>query len=442
MNDNYTTAHTENATDLYELRQSWLDGTGIQASAFEGVEERLSANIHHCSRALRMEKPINDQQESAAAPPQKSPTREPDCFVFLASHINAPQPETSRAGYNLACQWLMQDPAKAAAAEAALSFYPEADPTPLHKLYDEHEALRPTLFRLYRKQMQPLPIAKVNTAATAESSTAALKIEALHYAAANAGIGMDIFRTHYLPLLSGKTQFDADIVEAAIWGGMVRNDPDATRAISAALTNFTSATGRAKLLRLAALSGSAEYLPLLLQAADNDPDTGYPLLVLYGQKSVMPELLKALENARSMERAAAAYTQLTDQILPRIPSPTEAGAEAEEGGDENDEDAPQIPDTKAARAWWNKHQTQWKAEERWLCGKPATPAHLIAMCKKYAGNFGCDLTALLALAQKKPLNIPPEIWRARQQQLLAASAQTTAKPDAQTTAKQPGARRA
>ena len=73
--------------------------------------------------------------------------------------------------------------------------------------------------------MQALPIAMLNTAANAEGSPEAIKLEALRYAAANADIGMDIFRTHYLPLLSGKTQFDARIVEAAIWGGMVRSDP-------------------------------------------------------------------------------------------------------------------------------------------------------------------------------------------------------------------------
>ena len=176
--------------------------------------------------------------------------------------------------------------------------------------------LRPTLFRLFRKQMQSLPIAMVNAAATAEGSADALKIEALRYAAANADIGLDIFRSHYAPLLTGKNQFDARIVEAAIWGGMLRCDPDATRAISIAITNTPSPKYRAQLLRLAALTGAAEYLPLLLNAAETEPNTGYPLLVLYGQKSVMPELLKALEAAHTMEQAAAAYTQLTDQLLP------------------------------------------------------------------------------------------------------------------------------
>jgi hypothetical protein len=174
---------------------------------------------------------------------------------------------------------------------------------------------------------------------------------------------------------------------------------------------------RTQLLRLAALTGAAEYLPLLLQAAETDPDTGYPLLVLYGQKSVMPELLKALEIAHTMEQAAAAFSQLSDQILPRVPRLTVVGEEEEE--DDDDDDAQQIPDVRAARAWWDKHQANWKPEERWLFGKATNAAHLTAMCKKYAGSFGRDLIALLALTQKAPLNIPTEIWRARQIQLLA-----------------------
>ena len=260
MNETYTAAHTESAIDLYELRQSWLDAAGISVNEFNSVEERLNASLYNLEPALQ-----SDEQESETE--QKSPTKEPDCFIFLASHINSPQAATSAAGYNLAYQWLAQDAGKAAAAETALSLYPPIDNTKLLKLYDEQEALRPALFRIFRKQMQTVSIARVNTGASAETSSVALKIEALRYAAANADIGMDIFRTHYLPLLSGKTQFDAGIVEAAIWGGMLRCDPDASRVISPAISNTTSATDRAKLLRLAALTGAAEYLPLLLNAA-------------------------------------------------------------------------------------------------------------------------------------------------------------------------------
>ena len=428
MNDNYTEAYTESATDLYELRQSWLDEADIQSGAFDGVEERLNTSLYHCACALRTNAPEDSppKNEAAPAPNKKEPTKEADCFVLLASHINSPQPATCAAGYNLAYEWLGQDAGKAAAAEAALCLYPPTDNTMLLKLYDEQEALRPALFRIYRKQMLALPIAMVNTAATAESSPVALKIEALRYAAANSDVGLDIFRTHYLPLLSGKTQFDARIVEAAIWGGMLRNDPDANRAISAAISHTPSAKDRTQLLCLAALTGAAEYLPLLLQAAESEPDTGYPLLVLFGQKSVMPELIKALENARSMEQAAAAFSQLSGQILPRIPRLTVVG---EEEADDTEE-APQIPDIKAARTWWDKHQTGWKADERWLFGKPANTQHLAAMTKKHAGSFGRNLMALLALAQKSPLNIPAEIWRARQQQLLAdkMAAQSANKP--------------
>ena len=435
MSESHTAAHAESATDLYNLWQGWLDATDIYANAFEGVEDRLRSSLDHCACALRMDEPVD---ESTQYQPEKEPTKEADCFVFLASHISSPQPATSDAGYSLAYRWLAQDAGKSAAAEAALSLYAPIDNTMLLTLYGEQEALRPALFRIFRKQMQTIPVAMVNTAANADASSDALKIEALRYAAANADIGMDVFRTHYLPLLSGKTNFDARIVEVAIWGGMVRNDPDAARAISPAISNTTSATGRAKLLRLAALTGAAEYLPLLLNAAENDTATGYPLLVLYGQKTVMPELLKALEIAHTMEQAAAAFSQLSDQILPRVPCLTVVGEEE----DDAEDDAPQIPDARAARAWWDKHQANWKTEERWLFGKPATPAHLTALSKKYAGIFGRDLMALLALAQKTPLNIPTEIWRARQMQLLADSDKPAAQPAAKAVAHPAKARHA
>ena len=424
MNETYAAAHTESAIDLYELRLNWLDETDIHAGAFEGVEERLCASVYHCARALCVDEP---GKQSEPAEENKEPTTEAECLVFLASHINASQPAIHSAGYDLAYQWLTLETAKSAAAEAALSLYPDLEPARLLKLYGEQEALRPVLFRIFRKQMRVLPSAFVKTALTSESSSVELKIEVLNYASANGDFGLDIFRPHYLPLLAGKAKFDAGLAEAAIWGGMVRNDPDASHAISKVVASVKSGTDRTRLLRLAALSGAEEFLPLLLQAAESDPDTGYPLLVLFGHKSVMPELLKALEKAHSMEAAAIAFNQLSDQILPRIPRLSVVG---EEEADDLEEDARHIPDIKVARAWWDKHQARWKADERWLFGIPATPAHLAAMSKKYAGSFGRDLLALLALTRKTPLNIPSEIWRVRQQQLLAEkmAAQPEAKP--------------
>ena len=433
MNHRYTAKHTEKATDLYELRLTWLNDPDIHASAVDSVEERLNASLFNCAPALESEQSASETTQQKN---NKEPTKEAECFVFLASHINSPQADTSAAGYDLAYQWLALDQKKSAAAEAALSLYPEADHSRLLKLYDEQETLRPVLLRIFRKQMHGLPIAMVNTAASAESSPPELKAEAIQYAAANPEIGLDLFRTHYVPLLSGSTQFEASIVAAALWGGMVRGDPDATKAIGAALSHAGAATDHAKLLRLAALTGNADFLPLLLMAAENTPDTGYPLLVLYGQKSVMPEILKGLATAHTMEQAAAAFGKLTDQILPRVPRLTVVGGETEDA----EETPEQIPDIKAARAWWDKHQASWKADERWLFGKPATAAHLTSLSKKHAGSFGRDVLARLELSNKAPLNIPTETWRARQTQLLDSSA--TVKPNPKQNAKPAAAKQA
>ena len=422
MSATYTDAHTESAIDLYELRQNWLNETEIYTSAFEGVEERLCASIYHCSRVLTQADIENSAEQTEQL---KFLKKSPECFVYLASRVISKTPQISNAGLDLAYQWLMQDAAKAEAAEAALSLYPLQDQTRLLKLYEEQETLRPALFRIFRKQMLEVPLTTVSTAAKDETSSAALKIETLRYAAARPEISLDLFRTHYVPLLSGKTQFDAGIVEAALWGGMVRGDDDVIKAISVALSHAGSATDHAKLMRLAALTDNAEFLPLLLMAAENNPDTGYPLLVLFGQKNVIPELLKALEIAHTMEQAAAAFNQLTDLILPRVPRLTVVGEDTEEA----EEEAPaQIPDIKAARSWWDKHQVVWKSDERWLYGKPCNPAHLTNLSKKHAGSFGRDIFALLALVNKSPLNIPAETWNLRKIQLLAA--QATAKPAA------------
>jgi hypothetical protein len=444
MSDIYTAQHTENAIDLYELRLSWLTETDISVNEFTSVEARLNASLYDATPVPTIARQHGD---AAQAKPQKEPThpkeptKEAECFVYLASRINAADLDTVHAAYELAYQWLALEAGKAAAAEAVFSLYPEADHSKLLKLYDEHEPLRPTLFRIFRKQMLTLPLAMVSAAAHPDNATPALTVEALHYAAAHPDLGLDLFRTHYVPLLSGRTQFEASIIEAALWGGLVRSDPDAITALGAALNHTDAATERANLLRLAALTGQSDFLPLLLSAAESDPDTGYPLLVLYGQKNVMPALLSALETAHTIEQAATAFNLITDQILPRIPRLTVVGEET----DDDDEGEPaQIPDIKAAHTWWQHNQARWKTDERWLFGKSATSAHLIALSKKHAGQFGCDLLALMALSQKAPLNIPWEIWRARQQHLLAAHAQTppAAKAGSQATTKAMSARHA
>lgn len=421
MNAKYTAKHTETATDLYELRDIWLRETELYANAIESVETRLAAKLCLIADTLTIEETEN---ENTAVAKKEEPTTEPECFIFLASHINSQLASISNRGYELAYQWLALDASKSVAADAALTLYPPTDKARLFKLYDEQESLRPTLFRLYRKQMQALPRDLVTIATTADSASTPLKIEALHYAAANPEIGQDLFRSHYLPLLSGAAEWDASILIAALWGGLVRGDPDATKAIRAALSQQTTAEAQTQLMRLAALSGQDEFLPLINMALEANPDTGYPLLVLFGKKSVMPALLKGLETAHSMEHAAASYTKLTDQILPRVPRLSVVGEDSDDA-----EDTPeQIPDIKAAHAWWNAHQANWKSDERYLFGKATSPIHLTAQSKKHAGRFGCDIMALLALSQQAPLNIPDETWRIRQTHLLDAQATTKPHP--------------
>lgn len=423
MNICYTDDHLEYASDLYDLRKRWQSCEDIRSPAVKSVEDRLVAHITHLAQSLN---PGTAQQD----PP---PKKEGECFAYLACRMNAPHPDMRMTGYDLACQWLTQAPAKAAAAEAALSLYPPQDNAALLKLYEAHADLRPALFRIFRQQMAALPQAMINAPAMGADASPALKIEALRYAAVQPGIGLDIFRTHYTPLLSGLATFDPAIIEAALWGGMVRGDEDATRALMPAITHTGTAQQRLPLLRLAALTGQPDFLPLLLQTAENDATTGYPLLSLYGHKSVIPELLKAMEAAHTLEAAALAFTRISDEILPLVPRLSVVGDE------EEDDEGPQIPDVQTARDWWAKQEPKWKEGERWIGGKPATPGHLHTLAKKHAGSDGIDLMALLALSQQTPLNIAPESWRMRQFGLMANLASAPA-PDSTANAPQPAAK--
>lgn len=411
MNDTIDAAHIESAIDLYELRLSWLHDADTQANAIDSVEARIRMHLYH----------IANTPELMPAPDEE-PTDEAECFVRLATQICVMQPEENAAGYELAYEWLTQGDGKAAAAEAALSMYPASENTGLFQLFREHSELHPTLFRLYRKQRQVVPELLIKNAMTAVDATLTLKIEALKYAAAQPGLGLELFRSHYLPLLSGEPIDEVQLLILSLWGGLVRGDADATRALGIAINQASDAQALAFLLRLAALSGSPEFLPHLLQLAATEPDKGYYLLGLYGQKSVIPEMIKAMEDVHTLEHAAIAFSQLSGQILPRVPRLSVVGSDPQKSAQTSEEEADRIPDIQTARTWWQAHQATWQPNERWLMGKPATPLHLKTMCKKYAGSIGQDIMDLLALTQKAPLNIPSEMWHARQMQLLDAQA--------------------
>ena len=167
----------------------------ISVNEFESVEERLHASIYDCA-------PASDGDEINSGAPskeKKEPSKEGECFVYLACRINAANTVMNNAAYDKAYQWLTEGGDKAVAAEAVFSLYPEADRTLLLKLYDEQETLRPALIRIFRKQMHKLPTALVNTATAAENASTELKVEALNYAAANADFGPDLFRAQYVP---------------------------------------------------------------------------------------------------------------------------------------------------------------------------------------------------------------------------------------------------
>lgn len=415
--------HREAALSLYQQRTQWLVSAQLDGESLASLERRLRVHLHVLGRLQ---------------PQDQEPQKEAEAFVYLAALASSPDIEQRHLAQTRAREFFVAPGPLHEAAFVFFSLFPPSDEETLTVLYDRHETLRPVIFSLWHIHNVRVPQALLNMAATQEN--AVVRAAALRYAAEREDIGLDLFRTAYAPTLQGGPSPDGAILDAALWGGLLRADPDISRAIGAAITHATDGRAQSNSLRLAALSGNPEFLPILREAAIKNPKQYLYLLALTGRRDIVPDLFAALGEAHTLEPAAEAWAVASGRRLPRIPRLNVVG---EEGGTQpsapiDNDSSPLIPDARVAHGWWQQHQKHWKPQERWIAGKPFNAAHLAREAEARAGHHGADVLALFALEMKKPVSgLHPAAWRAalhaRIEALAAPATPTVAKPASATT---------
>ncbi|BCR03029.1 hypothetical protein DESUT3_00980 [Desulfuromonas versatilis] len=395
----FAQTHRDGAGLLFRQRSQWLAAAEADAEALGRLEQRLRLHLHVLARLPNHE---------------TEPRRAPEAFVSLAACLSSPDSEVREAARRQAGEWLLAGGPAGEGAFAALALFPlSGQDETLLGLYQRYAALRPILFELWRAQGAQVPPALFNNAELLGRSPE-LQRAALAYAADQQKIGVELFRAYYRHLL-GRTlpnRFPAGVMGLALWGGMVRRDPEALSALRRGIELATEPAERDTLLRLAALSGDSELLPVLRSHLQQSPEGGCRLLALHGSREAARELSVLLQQPRFMEPAAQAWEQLTGHPLPL--QPRLRLIEGKGGGGSTHS----VSATEAAGRWLEENQSTWAPSGRICRGRPLRQESLVELALERVGRHHRDRFDLLALELGRPLGIQPENWMAERRERL------------------------
>jgi hypothetical protein len=384
--------HWELAQKLYRQRALMLQTGQGDARLLQITEQRLRMAVAGIVLSLEDEK----QQTTDAA----------DAFVAFASRIVSETRETKlHAIYDEALELLGHKGEIADGIFDTLVLYPHPKMDWVLSRYQQHPELRAHLFRLWTAQGATLPNGLVNQA---EQQTQDIELQrsALQFIANSHDYGKEIFFAHYRHLLqsSSASEVNDQLLVPAIWGGLLRGDSDAHRAFRIAVDKVKEPVPSYELLRIMALMGSAEDLPVILTYAERDPERGYPLLALFGQPAVVPHILQGLGIANTLHAAYSAWLILTNLPLPMRPRLMLVNNnEKQKSQDVQKIECEAIPDASLAEIWWEGQKQHWSDGARWYSGLPITKENLVHMLTNRIGIVAHDVTALLALHLQRPL---------------------------------------
>jgi hypothetical protein len=211
-----------------------------------------------------------------------------------------------------------------------------------------------------------------------------------------------------------------------LWGGLVRGDDAAVIALRRAIEREPNDMQRLDLLRLAALTGDAEYFPIFESLTQHVPQLAYHFLGLYGRPDGVEMILQGLSHPRTALHAELAWWWVSGQTLPKKPRLSVVG---EESLDEDLEDnVGFVPDALPAQQWWIKQKKD--SALRYLQGQPLNRARIQATLKQYAGMISHDLIDLLAMQNQQALLIGTHTWHDARVRKLQALTDTDPKQTA------------
>ena len=394
MSLDYLETHFHSVKALYRQRMGWLQTERIDMQSMLDLEYRIRIHLHVLAGAI-------DAQAD-------EPSQCPDAFVYLASRFTSREEKQQQQAAQLACEWLLDDSPRSHGARDALLLFPSPHTyTVMQQTYVEMPALRPILIYILTQHGARLPKGLTNQAEL-QGHDPYLQAQVLYYAANDQKYSLDIFQSYYQPLIEHQAapELDHGSLVAALWGGLVRQDPLAYTALQRAIVHERDDFQRLDFLRLAALSGEIQYTPILLQVLEHAPEVGYHFLALHGQPPSLEVILNGLAHPRTSAYAEGAWWWVSGQTLPKKPRLSVVGGSSDE--EEVEEEVGFVPDAQVAQQWWDKQKTE--PEQRWFQGRPMTLESVQNAAKNYTGLISNDLFDVLAIMAKRPFKLGNHTW--------------------------------
>jgi len=384
------------AKALYRQREGCLQKNRVDMRQLLEIEARIREHIYAMSRI----KPLDDAEPVDAA----------DAFIYISNRLIQSDKTVQSEGAEYACELLLEPDAKSVAARNALLLFPsKTSYQSMYRMYKSNENLRAVIIYILTQQSANLPEELINQAELSQQDPL-LQAQILNYVANDIDSGLSLFSERYLHLVNHSNENDVDhaVLLASIWGGMVRQDQDAFIALRRAIELEQDDIQRLDFLRLAALTGDADYFPLLNGLVEHTPAIGYYFLALHGSRESVETILNGLQHPRTSEFAEEAWWLSTGQILAKIPRISVVGEE--DSSAEQEEEIGFIPDAETAETWWDKNTD--KPVARWLAGESYSLMALQMLLNNFTGQISADLFSLYSLAIQSPIQIGQYNWHA------------------------------
>jgi len=394
----YLETHLNIALSLYMQRANCIEQKYVQTSIQHAIEKRLLVHLHILTHTINKN--------------EKKPKDNADLFVYISRRILSSIKEHQQEVLLFSKQMFIEHPYPKGLIDAFILFYNEDINRFLNELYEENRELRATIITIWHYCGQRIPIGLLNQSELQHQDNG-LQSAVLNYHAEQDNISLELFQNYYRSLIEDvhKENLDSSVIHASLWGGMLRQDRKVATAIRRAIELESDEMKREKYLRLAALNGSNEFLPIFNSVSENKPEFGSYLISLLGTTESIKILFTMLQKPRISLLIIPAWQLITGQelkVVPRI-SLVESNPKAKPNVDKED-DVPLIADIKSAQIWAKKHVPKWKENSRYIHGEICSKNNLIELSYLLSGKIGKDVFDLLSLNFNRNLNLKLNMW--------------------------------
>ncbi len=385
--------HQLSAVAAVRQWRAWQQAQWQTAAPVVALEQRLFFHLHVLARAGDKEGPVPEEAEEA--------------FVWLAGGMESPDAARRAKVAAMAGEFLVEDSPRGEGLRKAAGLFPgrELDIV-VSRLYQRTTAARPALLNMLCSPRSWVSGELLDEAAS-QADDAHLQASALYYRARFLPGGLEAFSRCYQPLLSGRAAgVPAEVLSAALLGGLIRGHEAVRTALRKAVEHETAPDALRMLLRLAALVCDTPLYPRVRELMEPDPAGACMLMAIYGHDEACRDLLDAMESPRTAEAAADAWYRISGTRPGRRPRLSLVGKGRQ--SEDSQRQAGQMPDVAAARAWWADNGIA--PGERLLLGRRLTPDSLLAAAGDTAGAGVQDILDLAAVTLGRPLGFDARGW--------------------------------